>query len=63
MFFAGSDGTWQKPGHVAIVTGPHRIIQAYAPGVPIGTYHYGIPSALDGTGPGTVIGYTRPGRP
>jgi cell wall-associated NlpC family hydrolase len=60
VFFAGGDGTWKSPGHVAIVAGPARIVQAYAPGVPIGTYPYGVPSALDGTGRGTVIGYTRP---
>jgi cell wall-associated NlpC family hydrolase len=60
VFFPGGDGTWQAPGHVAIVAGPGRIVQAYAPGVPIGTYPYGVPSALEGTGPGTVIGYTRP---
>jgi peptidoglycan DL-endopeptidase CwlO len=60
VFFPGGDGTRQAPGHVAIVAGPSRIVQAYAPGVPIGTYPYGVRSALEGTGPGTVIGYTRP---
>jgi cell wall-associated NlpC family hydrolase len=60
VYFPGGDGTWQAPGHVAIVTGPGRIIQAYAPGVPIGAYPYGTAGALPGTGPGDVIGYTRP---
>jgi cell wall-associated NlpC family hydrolase len=62
VFFPGGDGTWAAPGHVGLVTGPHTMIQAYAPGTPIGSYPYGVPSALDGTGPGTVIGYTRPWR-
>ena len=60
VFYPGADGTWSNPGHVGLVTGPNRMIQAYAPGTPIGTYPYGVPAALAGTGPGTVIGYTRP---
>jgi cell wall-associated NlpC family hydrolase len=60
VYFPGGDGTWQAPGHVAIVTGPGRIIQAYGVGVPIGAYPYGSASALPGTGPGDVVGYTRP---
>jgi cell wall-associated NlpC family hydrolase len=60
VFFPGSDGTWSAPGHVALVAGPGRVIQAYAPGTPVGTYPYGVPSALAGTGPGTIVGYTRP---
>lgn len=60
VFFPGSDGTWGRPGHVGLVTGAHVMIQAYAPGTPIGTYPFGIPSALGGTGPGDVIGFTRP---
>ena len=60
VFFAGADGTPSQPGHVGLVTGPNRMIEAYAPGTPIGTYPYGVPSALEGTGPGTVVGYTRP---
>lgn len=60
VFFPGADGSRSQPGHVGLVTGPHRMIQAYMPGVPINTYPYGVPSALGGTGPGTVIGYTRP---
>jgi peptidoglycan DL-endopeptidase CwlO len=60
VFFPGSDGTWPAPGHVALVTGPHRIIQAYAPGTGIVAASYGQADSLEGTGPGTVIGYTRP---
>ena len=60
VYFAGSDGTWSAPGHVAIVTGANRIVQAYAPGTGIVAASYGQPGSLPGTGPGTVIGYTRP---
>jgi cell wall-associated NlpC family hydrolase len=60
VFFPGADGTWDHPGHVGLVTGTNTMIQAYAPGIPVGTYPYGVPSALSGTGPGTVIGWTRP---
>ena len=60
VFFAGSDGTREKPGHVGLVTGAHRMIQAYAPGWPVGSYPFGVASALSGTGPGKVVGYARP---
>jgi cell wall-associated NlpC family hydrolase len=60
VFFPGSDGTWSSPGHVGLVTGHHLMIQAYAPGIPIGAYPFGTASALGGTQAGDVIGYTRP---
>jgi len=60
VFFAGADGTRKAPGHVGLVTGAHRMIQAYAPGTPIGAYPFGVDSALSGTGPGKVVGYARP---
>lgn len=60
VFFPGDDGSWDSPGHVGLVTGPNTMIQAYAPGTPIGTYPFGTGNALKGTGPGTVIGYARP---
>jgi peptidoglycan DL-endopeptidase CwlO len=60
VFFAGADGTREKPGHVGLVIGAHRMIQAYAPGTPIGAYPFGVASALSGTGPGKVVGYARP---
>jgi cell wall-associated NlpC family hydrolase len=60
VFFPGGDGSWSAPGHVAIVTGPGRIVQAYAPGTGIVAASYGQPGSLPGTGPGTVIGYARP---
>jgi cell wall-associated NlpC family hydrolase len=60
VFFPGADGSWAQPGHVGLVTGPQQMIQAYAPGTPIGSYPYDANGALPGTGPGTVIGWTRP---
>lgn len=61
VFFPGGDGgTWSSPGHVAIVTGPHRIIQAYAAGTGVIASTYGLASSPQGTGAGTVIGYARP---
>jgi peptidoglycan DL-endopeptidase CwlO len=60
VFFPGADGTWQRPGHVGLVVDAHSMIQAYAPGTPIGAYPFGVPSALGGTGAGTVTGFTRP---
>jgi cell wall-associated NlpC family hydrolase len=60
VFFPGSDGTWDAPGHVGLVRRAGHMIQAYAPGVGVVASTYGQPSSLAGTGPGTVIGYTRP---
>ena len=55
VFFPGSDGTWSAPGHVAIVSGPGQMIQAYATGTPIEV------SPLSGAGAGGIVGYARPG--
>ena len=60
VFFPGVDGTWDRPGHVGLVTGPGRMIQAYGIGVPVGLYPFGSRGALPGTGPGDIVGYTRP---
>lgn len=54
VFFPGVDGTWSRPGHVALVISGHRMIQAYAQGVPIEV------SPLSGNGAGGIIGYARP---
>ena len=35
VFFAGSDGTTQSPGHVGMVIGGGKMIEAYATGFPI----------------------------
>src|SRR5579859_288353 len=60
VFFPGSDGTWTSPGHVGIVTDParHEMIDAYAPGVPVGTTGYGPAATLAGLG--QVVGFTQP---
>jgi len=35
VFYPGADGTWTAPGHVAMVSGPGQMIEAYATGYPI----------------------------
>jgi cell wall-associated NlpC family hydrolase len=35
VFFAGSDGTRASPGHVGIVIGGGKMVEAYATGFPI----------------------------
>jgi hypothetical protein len=50
-FFAGSDGTTQSPGHVGLVIGGGKMIEAYATGFPIRVAPY------TGRDP---IGFTRP---
>jgi peptidoglycan DL-endopeptidase CwlO len=56
VFFAGSDGTRAKPGHVGIVTDPETrtMIEAYATGYPVRVSHYG---PVGGQGP---VGFTDP---
>ena len=58
MFFAGSDGTPQAPGHVGIVIGGGTMIEAYAPGYPIRIATYGQPSSPPGDQ--VVVGVTSP---
>jgi cell wall-associated NlpC family hydrolase len=55
VFFPGIDGTMASPGHVAIVIGHHKMIQAYGIGVPVEV------SPLNGAGAGGIVGYARPG--
>jgi peptidoglycan DL-endopeptidase CwlO len=55
VFFPGSDGTFAAPGHVALVIGGGRMIQAYATGTPIEV------SPLSGADAGGITGYARPG--
>jgi hypothetical protein len=49
-----------SPGHVGLVTGQHLMIQAYAPGTPIGTYTFGVDNRGADIGPQYVVGYARP---
>jgi cell wall-associated NlpC family hydrolase len=51
VFFAGADGTTTSPGHVGLVIGGGKMIEAYATGFPIRVAPYG------GRNP---IGFTRP---
>jgi peptidoglycan DL-endopeptidase CwlO len=48
VFFAGGDGTVAAPGHVGLVLGPHRMVEAYAPGYPVRISHYGTPDSPPG---------------
>src|SRR5262249_26802328 len=41
VFFAGSDGTPTSPGHVGLVIGGGKMIEAYATGFPIRVAPYG----------------------
>jgi cell wall-associated NlpC family hydrolase len=58
VFFAGSDGTPEAPGHVGIVIGSGEMIEAYATGYPIQIATYGQPSSPPGDQ--DVVGFTRP---
>jgi cell wall-associated NlpC family hydrolase len=51
VFFAGSDGTTTDPGHVGLVIGNGKMIEAYATGFPIRVASY--------VGRG-AIGFTEP---
>jgi cell wall-associated NlpC family hydrolase len=58
VFFAGSDGTATDPGHVGLVIGGGKMIEAYATGFPIRVSSYG--SATAAGGDQQVVGFTRP---
>jgi cell wall-associated NlpC family hydrolase len=58
VFFAGSDGTPQAPGHVGLVIGGGEMIEAYATGYPIRISAYGLPTSPPGDQ--VVVGFTRP---
>ena len=48
VFFPGADGTWTAPGHVGLVLGPHRMVEAYATGYRVRIVHYGTPGSPPG---------------
>jgi cell wall-associated NlpC family hydrolase len=50
-FFAGSDGTMTSPGHVGIVIGGGKMIEAYGTGYPIRVASYNRPD---------LVGFTQP---
>jgi len=58
VFFAGGDGTWSAPGHVGLVLGPHVMVEAYAPGVPIRYAHFG--DSQSAPGDGNPVGFADP---
>jgi peptidoglycan DL-endopeptidase CwlO len=58
VFFAGSDGTPTSPGHVGMVIGGGKMIEAYATGFPIRISTYGTASSAGGLS--QVVGFTRP---
>ena len=68
VFFAGSDGTTTSPGHVGLVIGNGKMIEAYATGFPIrvssyenrGAIGFTQPWAQAGTNPATPATPTNP---
>jgi cell wall-associated NlpC family hydrolase len=58
VFFAGADGTPASPGHVGLVIGDGKMIEAYATGFPIRISTYG--SVTSAAGDGSPVGFTRP---
>jgi cell wall-associated NlpC family hydrolase len=58
VFFAGSDGTATDPGHVGLVIGGGKMIEAYATGFPIRVSSYGTSASAGGDN--QVVGFTRP---
>lgn len=51
VFFAGSDGTMTDPGHVGIVIGHGKMIEAYATGFPVRVASYDRPDLVGFTDP------------
>src|SRR4029453_5369291 len=51
VFFAGSDGTVTDPGHVGLVVGGGKMIEASAPGFPIRASSYADRGAIGFTEP------------
>jgi peptidoglycan DL-endopeptidase CwlO len=58
VFFVGADGTPTAPGHVGLVIGHDKMIEAYATGVPIRISTFGTPTSPPGLS--QVIGFARP---
>ena len=58
VFFAGADGTVAAPGHVGLVIGPHKMVEAYATGFPIRISAFGTSAAAPGDE--SPVGFTRP---
>jgi peptidoglycan DL-endopeptidase CwlO len=58
VFFAGSDGTRANPGHVGLVIGPGKMVEAYATGFPIRISSFGTSNSPPGDQ--VPVGFTRP---
>jgi cell wall-associated NlpC family hydrolase len=58
VFFAGSDGTTAAPGHVGLVIGGGKMIEAYATGYPVRIASYG--TSTSPAGDQHPVGFTRP---
>ena len=58
VFFAGADGTQTSPGHVGLVIGGGKMIEAYATGFPIRISTFGSPTSQPGLS--QVVGFARP---
>jgi cell wall-associated NlpC family hydrolase len=58
VFFAGADGTPKAPGHVGLVIGKDKMIEAYAVGYPVRISTFGTPSSPPGLE--KVVGFARP---
>jgi len=58
VFFAGADGTPTSPGHVGLVIGRDKMIEAYATGFPIRISTFGSPTSAGGLS--QVVGFARP---
>ncbi|MBV9208881.1 MAG: C40 family peptidase [Actinobacteria bacterium] len=58
VFFAGADGTPAAPGHVGLVIGQGKMIEAYATGFPVRISTYG--TAASPGGDGNPVGFTQP---
>ena len=62
MFFVGADGTATDPGHVGLVIGGGKMIEAYATGFPIRISSYANRGAIGFTDPGPTPARVRPSR-
>ena len=58
VFFAGADGTAAAPGHVGLVIGHDKMVEAYATGFPIRISTFGESSAAPGDA--NPVAFTRP---
>jgi peptidoglycan DL-endopeptidase CwlO len=58
VFFAGADGTLTAPGHVGLVIGKGKMIEAYATGFPVRISTFG--TANSASGLAKIVGFTRP---